>query len=97
MLPVDSNAPADRGALMARFREVRRTTGPRFGVLATWREKAPWNLGDENVSGARIRTLTDDLRQAAAALDAAGRRPQGKQGSGGGGDDVVDADFREVA
>ena len=51
----------------------------------------------EGADLARIRTLADDLRQAAAALDAAPRRPQGKQGPGGGGDDVVDADFREVA
>ncbi len=51
----------------------------------------------EGADLARIRTLADDLRQAAAALDVAGRRPQGKQGPGGGGDDVVDADFREVA
>jgi molecular chaperone DnaK len=50
----------------------------------------------EGADLARIRTLADDLRQAAAALDAAGRRPQGKQ-TPGGGDDVVDADFREVA
>jgi molecular chaperone DnaK len=50
----------------------------------------------EGADLARIRTLADDLRQAAAALDAAGRRPEGKQ-TPGGGDDVVDADFREVA
>jgi molecular chaperone DnaK len=50
----------------------------------------------EGADLARIRALADDLRQAAAALDAAGQRPQGKQGPGGG-DDVVDADFREVA
>jgi molecular chaperone DnaK len=43
----------------------------------------------------RIRTLTDDLRQAAAALDAARGAPQPKTPQGD--SDVVDADFREVA
>ena len=43
---------------------------------------------------ARIRTLADDLRQAAAALDVAGERRQSQPGQGG--NDVVDADFHEV-
>ena len=49
----------------------------------------------ERADIARIRTLTDDLRQAAAVLEAASARPSDKKGPGG--DDVVDADFREVA
>jgi len=49
----------------------------------------------EGADIARIRTLIDDLRQAAAVLDATGARPSDKTGPGGG--DVVDADFREVA
>jgi molecular chaperone DnaK len=44
---------------------------------------------------ARIRTLVDDLRQAATALDTPDGRPQNKTPQGG--NDVVDADFREVA
>ncbi len=44
---------------------------------------------------ARIRTLADDLRQAATALDTARGRPQNTTPQGG--NDVVDADFREVA
>ena len=44
---------------------------------------------------ARIRTLADDLRQAATALDTPDGRPQNKTPQGG--NDVVDADFREVA
>jgi molecular chaperone DnaK len=44
---------------------------------------------------ARIRTLVDDLRQAATALDTPDGRPQSKTPQGG--NDVVDADFREVA
>jgi molecular chaperone DnaK len=50
----------------------------------------------EGADIARIRTLTDDLRQAAAVLDSASARPSGKK-SPGGDDEVVDADFREVA
>jgi molecular chaperone DnaK len=49
----------------------------------------------ERADLARIRTLADDLRQAAAALDAAPGRPQNTTPEGG--HDVVDADFREVA
>ena len=44
---------------------------------------------------ARIRTLVDDLRQAATALDTAHEGPQKKTPQDG--TDVVDADFREVA
>jgi hypothetical protein len=44
---------------------------------------------------ARIRTLADDLRHAATALDTARERPQDKTPQGS--NDVVDADFREVA
>ena len=50
----------------------------------------------EGADIARIRTLADDLRQAAAAMDSAGERRQGRPTQDGG-DDVVDADFREVA
>jgi molecular chaperone DnaK len=49
----------------------------------------------EGADIARIRSLADDLRQAAAAMDAAGEHRQGRPTQGGG-DDVVDADFREV-
>jgi molecular chaperone DnaK len=49
----------------------------------------------EGADLARIRTLADDLRQAAAALDTARERPQNKTPHGD--NDVVDADFREVA
>ncbi len=49
----------------------------------------------EGADLARIRTLADDLRQAAAALDTARGRPQNATPQGE--NDVVDADFREVA
>ena len=49
----------------------------------------------EGTDLARIRTLADDLRQAATALDAAGGRSQNTTPQGD--NDVVDADFREVA
>jgi len=49
----------------------------------------------EGADPARIRTLADDLRQAATALDTARGRPQNTTPHGG--NDVVDADFREVA
>ena len=49
----------------------------------------------EGAELARIRTLVDDLRQAATALDTASEGPQKKTPQDG--TDVVDADFREVA
>jgi molecular chaperone DnaK len=49
----------------------------------------------EGADLARIRTLADDLRQAATALDTARGGPQHKTPPGD--TDVVDADFREVA
>jgi molecular chaperone DnaK len=49
----------------------------------------------EGAELARIRTLVDDLRQAATALDTAHEGPQKKTPQDG--TDVVDADFREVA
>ena len=49
----------------------------------------------EGADLARIRTLADDLRQAATALDTAHEGPQKKTPQDG--PDVVDADFREVA
>ena len=49
----------------------------------------------EGADIARIRSLADDLRQAATALDTARGRPQNTTPQGG--NDVVDADFREVA
>ena len=49
----------------------------------------------EGADLARIRTLADDLRQAATALDTAHEGPQKKTPQDG--TDVVDADFREVA
>jgi molecular chaperone DnaK len=49
----------------------------------------------EGADLARIRTLADDLRQAATALDTAREGPQKKTPQDG--TDVVDADFREVA
>jgi molecular chaperone DnaK len=49
----------------------------------------------EGADLARIRTLADDLRQAATALDTAREDPQKKTPQDG--TDVVDADFREVA
>ena len=49
----------------------------------------------EGADLAHIRTLADDLRQAATALDTAHEGPQKKTPQDG--TDVVDADFREVA
>ena len=49
----------------------------------------------EETDLARNRTIADDLRQAAAALDTARGGPQSKTPQGD--NDVVDADFREVA